>query len=93
MANDDLDRVTLEEARASLEDPVKGSLRILKALGKYRDIYRSQLENGELRLEVSNELEQVAAEEALADYSRQALEDGEKIPRITIVKPKIFEWK
>ncbi|MDR1870451.1 MAG: hypothetical protein LBS60_00755 [Deltaproteobacteria bacterium] len=93
MANDDLDKITLEEARAALEDPIKGSLRVLKALGKKRDQYRAQLENGEIRLEAANELEQVAAEAALDDYTQAAASEGEKIPRISIVRPKVFDWK
>ncbi|MDR2421936.1 MAG: hypothetical protein LBE01_00990 [Deltaproteobacteria bacterium] len=93
MANDDLDKISLEEARAALEDPIKGSLRVLKALGRQRDLYRAQLENGEIRLEASNELEQVAAEAALDDFAQACQEDGERVPKISIVRPKVFEWK
>ncbi|MDR2140675.1 MAG: hypothetical protein LBR11_02625 [Deltaproteobacteria bacterium] len=91
MASDD--DITMEEARAALEDPVKGSLRVLKALGRQRDIFRDQLENGAIRLEASNDLETVAAEAALADYTQAAQAEGERVPKIAIVRPKVFEWK
>jgi hypothetical protein len=93
MSGDDLDKITYEEARAALEDPVKGSLRVLKALGQRRDLYRARLEEGEIRLEAQNALEQVAAEAALEDYAEAAAAEGEKIPKISIVRPKVFDWK
>ncbi|MDR0547989.1 MAG: hypothetical protein LBI10_12930, partial [Deltaproteobacteria bacterium] len=91
MANEDIDKITLEEARAALEDPVKGSLRILKILGRVRDEYRAQLEDGALRLEAKNALEQVAAEAALDDYAAVAASEGERLPKISIVRPKVFD--
>ncbi|MDR1608703.1 MAG: hypothetical protein LBT38_09910 [Deltaproteobacteria bacterium] len=93
MANDDLDNITYEEALAALQDPVNGSLRVLKALGKLRDGYRDQLKNGEIRLEAANDLERAAAEAALDDFAQEAMEDGEKVPRISIIRPKVFQWK
>jgi phosphosulfolactate synthase (CoM biosynthesis protein A) len=93
MASHGDNEITLEEARAALEDPVKGSLRVLKALGKKRDEYRKELEDGAIRLEAENELEQVAAEAALDDYLQAVAEDGERAPKISIVRPKVFQWK
>ncbi|MDR2367133.1 MAG: hypothetical protein LBF58_03345, partial [Deltaproteobacteria bacterium] len=63
-ANSDLGSITMEEARNALADPEKGSLRVLKALGKLRDQYVARLATGVLVLEASNDLEQVAAEAA-----------------------------
>jgi hypothetical protein len=84
----DLGAITLEEARDALEDPVKGSLRVLKALGKQRDLYSAQLVGGATRLEAANDLEQVAAEAAVEAYEAELKEFGEEAPRITIARPR-----
>jgi polyhydroxyalkanoate synthesis regulator phasin len=84
----DLGAITLEEARNALEDPVKGSLRVLKALGKQRDLYSAQLADGTTRLEAENALQQVAAEAAVEAYVAELREDGEEPPRITITRPR-----
>jgi hypothetical protein len=80
--------ITLEEARNALEDPEKGSLRVLKALGKQRDIFAAQLNDGAIRLEVKNDFELVAAESALEAFKAQLLEEGSEPPPITVSRPK-----
>ncbi|MDR2386443.1 MAG: hypothetical protein LBE80_02520 [Deltaproteobacteria bacterium] len=84
----DPNSITLEEARDALADPEKGSLRVLKALGKLRDAYVVNLANGSIVLEVRNDLEQVAAEAALKDYTAELVEEGEAPPRVSIIRPK-----
>lgn len=86
--NFDTSSITFEEAKDALEDPVKGSLRVLKALGRQRDLYTAQLREGATRLEAKNDLEQVAAEDAVEAFSAELREDGEEPPRITIAKPR-----
>jgi hypothetical protein len=87
-SNFDPNSITLEEARNALADPEKGSLRILKALGKYRDQYVSRLATGVIVLEANSDIEQVAAEAALKDYAAELEEDGEAPPRVSIIRPK-----
>ncbi|MDR0622124.1 MAG: hypothetical protein LBJ61_09650 [Deltaproteobacteria bacterium] len=84
----DLNSITQEEARNALADPVKGSLRVLKTLGKLRDQYAAQLATGVIVLEAASEVEQVAAEAALKDYAAALEEDGEAPPRVTIIRPR-----
>ncbi|MDR1084890.1 MAG: hypothetical protein LBP22_08530 [Deltaproteobacteria bacterium] len=87
------DQITAAEARAALDDPVNGSLRVLKALGRQRDLYRAQMESGDFRLVVTNDLEQVAAEAAAEDIRQVMREEGVKMPRIFFVQSRVFEWK
>jgi hypothetical protein len=87
-ANFDPNSITLEEARDALADPEKGSLRVLKALGKLRDQYVAKLATGVIVLEASNDLEQVAAEAALKDYATELEEDGEAPPKVSIIRPR-----
>ena len=86
--NFDTASITLEEARNALEDPVKGSLRVLKALGKQRDLFSAQLAEGATRLEAANDFEMVAAEAAVEAYVAEIAEDGEEPPRISIIRPR-----
>jgi hypothetical protein len=86
--NFDSSSITLEEARNALEDPVKGSLRVLKALGKQRDLFSAQLAEGATRLEAANDFEMVAAEAAVEAYVAELVEDGEEPPRIANVRPR-----
>ncbi|MDR1545797.1 MAG: hypothetical protein LBU12_03610 [Deltaproteobacteria bacterium] len=81
-----LDDITLQEAKNALEDPEKGSLRVLKALGRLRDQYTVLLAEGALRLEVQNDLELVAAEAALEAYAAELAEDGLDPPKVNIVR-------
>jgi hypothetical protein len=78
--------ITFEQAKQALEDPEKGSLRVLKALGRQRDIYAAQLNDGATRLEVKNDLEQVAAEAAKEAFVAQLLEEELQPPKITIAR-------
>ena len=80
--------ISMQEARDALADPEKGSLRVLKALGKLRDQYAARLATGVLVLEAASDLEQVAAEAALKDYAAELEEDGEDPPRVSIIRPK-----
>jgi hypothetical protein len=80
--------ITLDEARNALEDPVKGSLRVLKALGRQRDLFAAQLAGGAIRLEVANDFEMVAAEAAVEAFVAELAEDGEEPPKISIVRPR-----
>ncbi|MDR1310001.1 MAG: hypothetical protein LBL95_08930 [Deltaproteobacteria bacterium] len=90
MADQNVDptQITLEEARAALADPEKGSLRVLKALGRHRDQYAAHLAAGAIVLEAGSDIEQVAAEAALRDYAAELAEDGEAPPRVSIIRPK-----
>ncbi|MDR2455673.1 MAG: hypothetical protein LBE49_03635 [Deltaproteobacteria bacterium] len=90
MSEDSFDTgsITFEEARNALDDPVKGSLRVLKALGRQRDLYTAQLRDGTTRLEANNDLEQVAAEAAMEAFVAEMKEDGEEPPKIVIFKPR-----
>ncbi|MDR1395946.1 MAG: hypothetical protein LBK52_07240 [Deltaproteobacteria bacterium] len=81
------EEITLEQARAALADPVKGSLSVLKALGKARDIFRTRLMAGERRLEARSPLEQAAAEAAVADWTEELREDGRPVPEVTVDLP------
>ncbi|MDR1486880.1 MAG: hypothetical protein LBT62_02635 [Deltaproteobacteria bacterium] len=87
---DDGSEITFEEAKNALEDPEKGSLRVLKALGRQRDLFSNQLLEGAVRLQVKNDFEQVAAEAALEAYMEQLLEEGAQPPRIVIARQKSF---
>jgi hypothetical protein len=84
--NDDTSQITRKEARDALTDPEKGSLRVLKALGKQVDIYSSELSAGNLRLVAHNDLEIVAAEEAIRVHTEDASAQGETLPKISIFK-------
>ncbi|MDR0354980.1 MAG: hypothetical protein LBJ64_04515 [Deltaproteobacteria bacterium] len=86
--NTDYKSITMEEARNALADPEKGSLRILKALGKFRDQYSALLVQGAYILEANTDVEQVAAEAALKDYSAAMVEDGEAPPSVNIIRAK-----
>ncbi|MDR2442112.1 MAG: hypothetical protein LBE31_01155 [Deltaproteobacteria bacterium] len=86
--NFDTDSITFQEAKDALDDPVKGSLRVLKILGKQRDIYSALLAEGAIRLEAKNDLEQVAAEAAIEAFVAELTEDGEKPPKISVVRPR-----
>ncbi|MDR1676893.1 MAG: hypothetical protein LBS44_00710 [Deltaproteobacteria bacterium] len=87
-SNFDPNSITLEEARNALADPEKGSLRVLKTLGKYRDQFAAKLYTGAYVLEVNSDLEQVAAEAALRDYASELAEDGEAPPKVSILRPR-----
>ena len=78
----------MDEARKALEDPVEGSLRVLKAIGRQRDLFSSQLMSGAIRLEVRNELELVAAEDAVKAFLAELVDEGEPPPNITIAKTR-----
>jgi hypothetical protein len=84
----DIASITMEEARDALGDPVKGSLRVLKALGRQRDLYSAQLVDGATRLEAATDLELVAAEAAVEAYVAELREYGEDPPKITIARPR-----
>jgi hypothetical protein len=86
--NFDPNSISLEEAQNALADPEKGSLRVLKALGKLRDQYVAKLATGVIVLEVTNDLEQVAAEAALKDYTAELVEEGEAPPRVSLIRPR-----
>ena len=90
MTDDSLDpaSITTEEARAALEDPVKGSLRVMKILGRERDLYSAQLVNGATRLEASTDIQQVAAEAAVDAYVAELREFGEDPPKIVVTRPR-----
>jgi hypothetical protein len=88
MTDELLDAITIEEARDALMDPVRGSLRVLKALGRARDAFSAQLVEGVTRLEVKNDLERVAAEAAVEAYSAELVEEGEPVPKITVTQPR-----
>ncbi|MDR1656098.1 MAG: hypothetical protein LBT47_00895 [Deltaproteobacteria bacterium] len=88
MSDFDTDSITFQQAKDALEDPVKGSLRVLKALGKQRDIFAAQLADGVWRLEAKNDLEQVAAEAAIEAFAAELLEDGQTPPKISVVRPR-----
>ncbi|MDR3203912.1 MAG: hypothetical protein LBV23_04100 [Deltaproteobacteria bacterium] len=84
----DSSTISEEEARQALEDPVKGSLRVLKLLGKQIDVYQTQLTNGADKLEVKNPFEQVAAQTALEGFLAEMKSLGIETRDIKIVKPK-----
>jgi hypothetical protein len=84
----DIASITMEEARNALEDPVKGSLRVLKALGRQRDVYSALLVEGATRLEAATDLEQVAAEAAVEAYVAELKEYGEDPPKIVVARPR-----
>ncbi|MDR1050202.1 MAG: hypothetical protein LBP95_03810 [Deltaproteobacteria bacterium] len=86
--NFDSSSITMDEARNALGNPEKGSLRVLKALGRLRDQYMGRLVGGAFVLEVSSDVEQVAAEAALKDYSDELAADGEAPPRVSITRAK-----
>lgn len=77
---DPRDDITREEALAAMKDPEKGSLRVLKALGKLRDAYSRELAAGGKRLIVRTPLEEVAAEQAILDHRENLLSFGEEVP-------------
>ncbi|MDR2612261.1 MAG: hypothetical protein LBG06_05335 [Deltaproteobacteria bacterium] len=68
MISGETDSITREEALAALKDPEKGSLSVLKAVGKLRDQYSRQLQTGVRILKAKNPFEQVCAEAAIRDY-------------------------
>jgi hypothetical protein len=72
--------ITREQAVAALEDPEKGSLRVLKALGRQRDIYSRELLSGQKRLVVRNPFEEVCAEAAIKDFQDALRSEGEVPP-------------
>jgi hypothetical protein len=77
---DDPSSITREEALAALNNPETGSLRILKAVGKQRDIYQKQLATGTKRLVVHNPFEEVCAEAAISEYTELLKSEGEDVP-------------
>ncbi|MDR2354033.1 MAG: hypothetical protein LBF22_12950 [Deltaproteobacteria bacterium] len=72
--------ISREEAEAALKDPEKGSLRVLKALGKQRDLYIRELSSGQKRLVVHNPFEEVCAKAAIEEYVEDLKNDGLDIP-------------
>jgi hypothetical protein len=72
--------ISKEEALAALNDPIGGSLRVLKAVGKQRDIYAKELSTGKKRLVVHNGFEEVCAEAAIADYKEYLASAGQDVP-------------
>jgi hypothetical protein len=76
----DTSSITREEALDALRDPEKGSLRVLKSLGKQRDLYAGQLAGGQKRLVVHNPFEEVCAEAAIKDFLEDLASEGEEVP-------------
>ncbi|MDR2460151.1 MAG: hypothetical protein LBE38_05145 [Deltaproteobacteria bacterium] len=76
----DTNSITRQEALDALKDPEKGSLRVLKALGKQRDIYARQLMGGQKRLVVHNAFEEVCAEAAIKDFEAELESEGQPVP-------------
>ena len=82
----DNSNISKEEALAALNSPETGSLRVLKALGKQRDVYARELAAGKQRLIVRNGFEEVCAEAAIKDYLEQMESEGAYVQ----VKPTLF---
>jgi hypothetical protein len=78
---DSPDSISREEALAAIQDPVKGSLRVLKALGKQRDIYSKELMAGKTSLSANNPFEEVCAEEAIKNFKEALISEGETPPK------------
>ncbi|MDR3152769.1 MAG: hypothetical protein LBW85_00515 [Deltaproteobacteria bacterium] len=76
----DTDSITREEALAALNDPEKGSLAVLKAVGKTKDQYARQLEAGVKTLKAKNPFEQACAEVAVKDFIEDRKESGMDVP-------------
>ncbi|MDR2339466.1 MAG: hypothetical protein LBF40_04960 [Deltaproteobacteria bacterium] len=84
---DALSDITREEAQAALDNPETGSLRVLKQVGKLRDLYAKELASGKRRLEARNPVEEVAAEAAARDFTELARAEGKDGPSgITIAR-------
>ena len=80
------DNITREEALAALEDPEKGSLRVLKALGKQRDIYSKELLAGKTVLVAESPFQEVCANSAIEEYQNTLLSEGEDPPSLRVFK-------
>jgi hypothetical protein len=80
MATGETDSITREEAIAALKDPEKGSLAVLKAVGRLRDEYSRQLAQGTKTLKAKNPFEEVCAEAAVSDYLEDLKSDGMDAP-------------
>jgi hypothetical protein len=76
----DSQNITKEEALAALNSPEGGSLRVLKAVGRQRDLYARQLAAGQKRLVVKSGFEEVCAEAAIKDFKEQLESEGEQAP-------------
>ncbi|MDR1039469.1 MAG: hypothetical protein LBR80_04745 [Deltaproteobacteria bacterium] len=72
--------ITREEAEAALKDPEKGSLAVLKAVGRLRDLYARELQTGARTLKAKNPFEEVCAEAALRDYLEDLGSEGMDLP-------------
>jgi hypothetical protein len=80
MASDDFGSITREEALAALEDPEKGSLSVLKAVGRLRDEFSRQLQTGVRTLKARNPFEEVCAEAAVRDFLEDLRAEGMDAP-------------
>ncbi|MDR2198594.1 MAG: hypothetical protein LBR53_03890 [Deltaproteobacteria bacterium] len=74
------ENITREEALAALNNPEGGSLRVLKAVGKQRDLYFKELLSGRKRLVVRNPFEEVCAEDAIRGYTEDLANEGQDVP-------------
>ncbi|MDR1036691.1 MAG: hypothetical protein LBT40_08995 [Deltaproteobacteria bacterium] len=80
MTSGDTGTITRAEAEAALRDPEKGSLAVLKAVGKFRDQYSRELQTGVRALKAKNPFEEVCAEAALNDYLEDLRSEGMDVP-------------